>query len=93
MGLKYNPDETLESWMSRVESHELELAKKKIAKGIPVDEVLERMAKNIANKMLHPVIVNLMEHGPDLEKFEISKKQYEDMYLKKVPRASDHVSD
>lgn len=93
MGLKYNPDETLESWMSRVEAHELELAKKKIAKGIPVDEVLERMAKNIANKMLHPVIVNLMEHGPDLEKFEISKKEYDENYLKKVPRASDHVSD
>ena len=67
MGLKYDPNEDLESWMIRVQSYELDLAKKQLAKGVPVDKVLERMSKNISNKMLHPVIVNLTDVKPNLE--------------------------
>lgn len=93
MGLKYNPNEDLESWMIRVQSYELDLAKKQLAKGVPVDEVLERMSKNISNKMLHPIVVNLNDVQPNLEEQEKSKKRYEETYLKKVPRASDHVSE
>jgi glutamyl-tRNA reductase len=93
MKLRYDHNETLEIWMSRVELYELAQAKKKIAAGESVDQVLERMSKNITNKMLHPVISSLTAYRSDPEAFERSKASYEEQYLKKVPRAYDHVAE
>jgi len=59
MGLKSNPDESYESWVSRVEKYEMEIATKRIEKGENIEIVIAEMSRNIIKKLLHPVIKNI----------------------------------
>lgn len=93
MCIRIRDDETYDSWSTRVHEYELSIAKQQVAKGIPVDLVLERMSKNITNKLLHPLLKAITNKPIDPEALEESKKIYEDLYLNKVPRAADHVDD
>lgn len=91
--MRKQTDETYEQWLERVQKYEYELALEKISKGVPVDEVMERMSRNITQKMLHPIFVELRNIPVDEAAFALSKKQYADYYIKKVPRAADHIDD
>jgi glutamyl-tRNA reductase len=93
MGIRLQPGETYDSWTSRVQIHELLIAKQKIAKGIPIDRVLEDMSKNIVKKLLHPLIKLLTNTPINMSEFEASKKAYEENYINKTDRVADHVDD
>lgn len=93
MGIILQVDETYESWSTRVHTYEIAIAKQQIAKGIPINEVLERMSKNITKKLLHPLLKAITNVPVDLESLAESKKSYEETYINKVPKAADHVDD
>lgn len=93
MGIRLQPDETYDSWSSRVQEYELSVARQQIAKGIPVDLVLECMSTNITKKLLHPFLKAINDVPVDLAALDASKKAYEDTYINKVARAADHVDD
>jgi glutamyl-tRNA reductase len=97
MNIKYSsmrikPDESLESWTQRVHEFELDWAKKELAKGVPVEQVLERMSERISQKLLHPILTALKENTVPVD-IEASKKAYEKAYLKYNSPKPDHVSD
>lgn len=89
--MRKHADETYEQWADRVRQYEYGLALTKIANGIPVEEVMERMAKNITQKMLHPLFAEIRNIPIDSDALALSKKNYEDTYINKVGRAADHV--
>jgi glutamyl-tRNA reductase len=91
--MRIQAGETYEQWADRVRRYEYGLALTKIAKGIPVEAVMERMTKNITQKMLHPVFAELRDIPIDQAAFAASKKSYEETYINKVSRAADHVDD
>lgn len=91
--MRIQENETYEEWANRVQQYECEQALAQIRKGKDSEVVLERMSKNIVNKMLHPILTELNVQKVDLEQQAKSKQHYEEYYLKKVPRASDHVSE
>jgi len=93
MGIRFLNNESYDSWASRVQMHELLIAKKHIAKGVPVDLVLDRMSKNIAKKLMYPLLKSLKEIPIDMIEFEESRKNYEETYINRVGRAADHVED
>lgn len=91
--MRIQADETYEQWADRVRQYEYGLALAKIAKGLPVEEVMERMTKNITQKMLHPVFAEIRNIPVDEEALAQSKKHYEDTFINRVPKAADHVDD
>lgn len=91
--MRIQADETYEQWADRVCQYEYGLALAKIAKGLPVEEVMERMTKNITQKMLHPLFAEIRNIPVDEAALAQSKKNYEEIYIKKVPKAADHVED
>jgi len=93
MGIRLQPGESYEAWAERVQQYEYGLALAKIAKGVSVDEAMERMTKNITQKMLHPVFAEIRNIPIDTEALEQSKKHYEDTFINRVPKAADHVDD
>lgn len=90
--MRINPDETYEQWAERVRSFELNHAQAELAKGVPVDEVLEWMGKRINQKMLHPMLSSL-RNVPVAFDLEASKKAYEEAYLNKNSPKADHSTD
>ena len=93
MVMRIQADETYEQWAERVQQYEYDIALTKIAKGVSVDEAMEWMSKNIAQKMLHPVFAKLRNIPVDTESLAASKKHYEDTFINRVPKAADHVDD
>lgn len=93
MGIRFQTGESYEDWANRVQQYEYRLALDKIANGVPIEEALEWMSKNITAKMLHPLIIELRNTPIDEVEFSESKKQYEEYYVNRVPRAADHVDD
>ena len=91
--MRIQADETYEQWAERVQQYEYDIALTKIAKGVSVDEAMEWMSKNIAQKMLHPVFAKLRNIPVDTESLAASKKHYEDTFINRVPKAADHVDD
>ena len=94
MSLRIRPDESFESWASRVNEFELDRACKRISKGKDVNLVLEEMSKAISNKLLHPIL-NAIHDSTDTVVYDVqaSKKVYEETYIKKIGPHSDHVQD
>jgi len=90
--MRMNKNEPYEEWMERVRAFELEIAKKELAKGHPVDEVLQRMSDRITQKLLHPVLMHIKDSNKPID-LEASKKAYEEAYLSKNGPKSDHVSE
>jgi len=91
--VKYTPDDSYESWLEKVQQAEYQQALKNLAKGEPIDLVLEKLSKRLMNKVLHPVLKSLKE-SPDNYSTEESKAAYEKAYLRqrRSPPA-DHVTD
>ena len=84
-------NETFSEWSSKGSEEEIELAKAKIRKGQNAEEILEEFSKRVTKKLLHPVLERLQSNFEfDAER---SRKEYEEIYIKKVGRAADHVSD
>jgi glutamyl-tRNA reductase len=91
--VKYTPDESYENWLEKVQQAEYQQALKNLAKGEPIDLVLEKLSKRLMNKVLHPVLKSLKE-SPDNYNTEESKAAYEKAYLsqRKSPPA-DHITE
>lgn len=93
MCIRIQPEETYNSWSNRVCMHEFSMAKRQIDKGIPVDQVLECMSKNITKKLLHPLLKIITDIPNDLDKLAASKKLYEDSYMIRAKPIADQVDD
>jgi glutamyl-tRNA reductase len=91
--MKYNPDESYESWATRVRMFEQGMAMQRIANGDSVDQVLEDMARRIMEKLMHPVIKHIQEVKVSEYDPENSRKEYEENYLKKYGPKADHILD
>lgn len=94
MRLKEN--QTFDSWMESVQSHELKIAQKKIDNGHSIELVLEELSNNITKKYMHFVHVMLrraISESFNQESLERSKLAYEEKYLKNTKPRADHVED
>lgn len=90
--MRIKPNESQDEWAERVRLFELDHAKKQMAKGIPVDEVLEWMSKRINQKLMHPVLAAIRT-TPQVFDLEASKKAYKKAYLDKNGPKADHLTD
>jgi glutamyl-tRNA reductase len=88
--MKINPDETLESWASRVEMFEKGRAMQRIAKGDDPIKVVEDMSRRIIDKMLYPILKSFEQPKMSNAAVNESRKKYEEI-MKNVARAPDHV--
>jgi glutamyl-tRNA reductase len=86
------PNETYEEWTDRVRLFELDHAHKELAKGVPIDEVLEWMGKRINQKLLHPVLAAIRSQPQEFD-LEANKKAYKEAYLDKNSPKPDHLTD
>ena len=50
MALRYDPCESYDTWLSRIQAHELKLAHQKLARGQPIDQVMEELGQNLTKK-------------------------------------------
>ena len=92
--MKIQLDETYESWANRVAIHEKTIALKQLAKGIEIDVVLEEMARRVAEKLMHPILVAIRNSTEDVEYDAVAgKKQYDELYTNITSRPADHVED
>jgi glutamyl-tRNA reductase len=89
MALRYNPDEGYDSWLARIQSHELKLAHQKLAQGQPLDQVMEELSQNLTKKFLHPIFAALHEPNKDYD-MEQSRARYHET-MKTVKPAADQV--
>jgi glutamyl-tRNA reductase len=90
--MRYDPKQSYEDWASRVRLFEQGAAMQRIALGEDLDKVMQKMAKNITDKMLHPILKAIHEDSSkiDLEKFERDKLNYYNT-MKRVGPNADHV--
>jgi len=84
--MKYKEGESLESWAERVRKYEYGHALIKIANGEDPNEVMDRMSKNIQQKLLHP-IYKALHNAPSKFDAEASRKHYEEIMRDKGPVA------
>ena len=94
MSLRIRPDESFESWATRVKEFELDRARRRIANGEDVNLVLEETSRAITNKFLHPII-NAIHDSTNNATYDntASKQAYIDNYINKVGLKADHVQD
>jgi glutamyl-tRNA reductase len=91
--VKYSPDESYEIWLEKVQQAEYQQAIQNLAKGEPIDVVLEKLSRRLVNKGLHPVLKSLKQ-SPDNYSTEESKAAYEKAYLsQRNSPPADHVTD
>lgn len=88
--MRYDPNESYESWATRVQQYEHGIALRRIAKGDPVNEVLDSMSKRVLEKMMHPIL-DAIRRDPTNIDLEASKRSYEEHYLKRNSPRPDHV--
>jgi glutamyl-tRNA reductase len=89
MALRYDPAESYDSWLSRIQDHELKLARQKLASGEPVDQVMEEFSQNLVKKMLHPILADIATPRKNYD-MEESRARYERV-MKHVGPAADQV--
>jgi glutamyl-tRNA reductase len=90
--MRIKPEESFEEWAKRVHSFELDQARKDLAKGLPIDEVLESMSNRIQQKLMYPILKAIKENKTEYNA-EASKKAYEEAYLKYNSPKADHLTD
>lgn len=88
--MKPLPNESYESWVERVRMFEHGVALQDIAQGKDVDQVLDRMSRRIMDKLLHPIYASIRA-SVKTEDQELSKKSYEEKYLKFNSPKADQV--
>ena len=89
MALRYDPKERYDAWLSRIQKHELKLARQKLANDDPVDQVMEEFSQNLAKKILHPILVDIATPRKNYD-MEESRARYERV-MKYVDPAADQV--
>jgi glutamyl-tRNA reductase len=92
MALRYDPTERYDAWLSRIQEHELKLARQKLAKGEPVDQVMEDLSKNLAKKFLHPIFAMLHQRYDNFDTDQ-SRTQYYEIMNVVGPKADQVNSD
>ena len=91
--MRIQKDEPYERWVERVRLFEYGVALQSIAKGEDIETVLESMSKRISQKLLHPLIGQIKDsYQTDYDPL-ISRKNYEENYLKYSSRVADHMND
>ena len=93
MSLRIQPDESFESWATRVNTFEIDRARRRIAKGEDVNLVLEEASKAIFSKLLHPIINAIRDSSISTYDNTSSRQAYIDNYINKIGPHSDHVQD
>ena len=88
--MKIKPDESMESWASRVEMFEKGRALQRIANGDDPVTVMEDMSRGITSKLLHPILTAIRKSVPDNFDVEKNRQEYEEI-MKNVEKAADHV--
>lgn len=88
--MRIREGESYESWCERVRMFEHGWAMQEIAKGQPIEETLEKMAKRITDKLMHPIFTAI-RNAPVEYDAEASRKSYEEKYLKERAPVADHV--
>ena len=86
--MKQQPDESYESWVERVRMFEQGAAMKELALGKPIDQVMEKMAKRIMDKLMHPVYADIKQNIK-VENLDTSKQTYKEKYLDKQSRLNN----
>jgi glutamyl-tRNA reductase len=83
--MNQQPNESYESWIERVRMFEYGAAIKELALGKPVDQVMEKMAKRLTDKLMHPIYKRIKQNVK-VEDMDTSKQTYKEKYLdKQVP--------
>lgn len=90
--MRIKPNESFEEWAERVQMFELGRAKKELARGVSIEEVLDQMGKRINQKLMHPIFTAIREHKEPFD-IDASRKAYEESYLKKNSPKPDHLTD
>lgn len=88
--MRVNEGESYESWCERVRMFEHGWAMQEIAQGKDVNETLEKMARRIMDKLLHPLFTAI-RNVPVTDDVEASKRSYEEKYLKYNSPKADQV--
>lgn len=90
MDLKYN-NELLSEWLDKVQAAEMKRAKAQLAKGIPIEQVMQEYSYRFIKKGLHPILTHLKDVKTNYD----SAKAIEDYNSKFASRGpvADHVID
>lgn len=87
--MKYNPEENFEEWTNKVQAAELDNARRLLAKGQPIEEVLEILSKRMMQKLLHPILLSIKDVKTNYDA-EAERARYNEIY-KNMGRVADHV--
>jgi glutamyl-tRNA reductase len=90
--MRYNDEESYEKWIERVRQYECGRALQRLARGDPIEMVLEDMSRRIVKKSLYPILKTI-RNIPTNYDAEKSMKAYEENYLNKNQPVADHVVD
>lgn len=90
--MKYNSKESYEVWVRKVEAFELDIAKKRLAKGDAPEDILDAMARRMMEKMLHPIFKSLEPPPPTMQEIQESRRRYEES-MKMIGPKADHIVD
>ena len=90
MVMKPNPNESYESWAGRVRMFEQGAAMQEIAQGKDAEVVLERMARRIMDKLMHPLYAAIRANVKTTD-LDISKQSYKEKYLDRNSPKADQV--
>ena len=88
--MKHDPNESYEKWVERARLYEYGVALQRVAKGDPVEKVMEDMGRRLMEKMLHPLIKSIIPAPPSMEEILESRKKYEET-MKHIGPAADHI--
>ena len=79
-------------WVEQAHAEEIKKARKHIARGDNIDQVLETFSRSLMNKLLHPILQEIRNVPVDLDALEQGKVAYFEKMKIIGPRA-DHVKD
>ena len=89
--MKFDPTESYETWVNRIQADEYVRAQKQIAQGVDPNKVIEEFSKRMTQKLLHPILVAL-RGSPNNYDVDKGKAEY---YAKMNIRGpvADHILD
>jgi|LakMenE01Jun11ns_1017448.scaffolds.fasta_scaffold8708313_1 hypothetical protein len=90
--MRWNTNESFESWVDRVRIFEYGLALQQIANGQDPYLVMESMSLRMQQKIMHPIVKTIKESSKRVYDSELSQKNYRENYLNKTKPVADHVS-
>lgn len=91
MDVRYN-QEPYDVWINQVAAYELVRARKQLDQSVPLDEILENLARNIIEKNLYPLIQDVKNVASSTYNREQCLQEYQTNYLDKTSRSADHMT-